>query len=60
MDSYKSAGSSHKFWRFIRISEDAFLDQVEVGDLLLCTRKNKYRNKTGNHKIHDVYTVIQL
>ena len=29
-------------------------------DLLLCTKKGKYRNETGKHKIHDVYTVVQL
>jgi hypothetical protein len=29
------------YWRFLRIPEDAFIRQAEVGDLILCSSKNK-------------------
>ena len=29
------------YWRFLRITEDAFIRQAEVGDLILCSTKKK-------------------
>lgn len=59
LDSYKQYSKSFKFWRFIRLSEEEFLDQVQVCDLLLCIRKNT-KDTPGAHKIHDVYSIIVL
>jgi hypothetical protein len=27
---------SFDFWRFLRIQENVFLDQVQIGDIILC------------------------
>ena len=53
------ADKSYKFWRFMRLSEQEFLDQVETCDLLLCTKK-QFRNEPGKHKIHDIFTMISM
>lgn len=62
LDNYKEFQNdkSYKFWRFLRLSEKEFLDQVETCDLLLCTRKSQIRNVSGKHKIHDIFTVISM
>jgi len=40
MDKYKDdISSKFDFWRFLRIDEETFLHQAEVGDLLLCRSK---------------------
>ena len=55
MQSYKDLmpgkERKYKFWRFMRLSEQEFLEQVETCDLLLCIRKNEIRNVSGKHKI---------
>ena len=62
LQNYKefNIDKSYKFWRFLRLSEQEFLDQVETCDILLCTRKNSIRNVSGKHKIHDIFTMISL
>ena len=44
LESYKFTDEetqSFKYWRFLRILEDVFLEQVETGDLILCSNKKK-------------------
>lgn len=42
IDTYsEDVESSFKFWRFMRISEEAFHQQAETGDLLVCSNKSK-------------------
>ena len=42
LDTYKEDVSKFfDFWRFLRISEDAFIKQAEVGDIILCQSKSK-------------------
>ena len=40
LDKYKDdISNKFDFWRFLRIDEEAFLLQAEVGDLILCRSK---------------------
>lgn len=45
LQSYKltqAEEQSFKFWRFLRILEDVFLDQADTGDIILCSNKKKF------------------
>ena len=43
MDLYKEEINQYfDFWRYLRISEDAFKYQAEVGDLILCMSKKSF------------------
>jgi len=43
MDLYKEEINKYfDFWRYLRISEDAFKYNAEVGDLILCMSKKSF------------------
>ena len=42
MDRYIEDISKYfDYWRFLRITEDAFIKQAEVGDIILCSKISK-------------------
>lgn len=44
MDIYKNDMSKYfDFWRFHRIDEEGFQNLAEVGDLILCQSKKKFK-----------------
>lgn len=48
MDIYKKDMSKHfDFWRFHRVDEEGFQNVAEVGDLILCQSKKKFKLGTG-------------
>lgn len=49
-----------KFWRFLRLSEEAFLNTAETGDLLLCSNKKKMKKVTMEHYVDRVYIIVKL
>lgn len=53
---------SFKWWRFLRILEDVFLDQAETGDLLLCSNKKKFSMKSMKTPSHvdRVFVIFKL
>lgn len=54
--------SQFKFWRFLHILEDVFLDQVQTGDIVLCSNKKRFSLQqmgTPSH-IDRVYILLKL
>lgn len=47
------------YWRFLRITEDAFIKQAEVGDLILCSSKNKVNIPRVRQEVQRGQTMVQ-
>jgi hypothetical protein len=61
MAVYKDdVAQSFKFWRFLRIAEDTFLNSAETGDLLLCSNKKMMGKMTMEHYVDRIFMVIKL
>jgi len=57
MDMYKEEINQYfDFWRYLRISEDAFKFQAEVGDLILCISKKSF----GKGVVDKLCIVVKL
>ena len=53
---------SFKFWRFLRVLEDVFLDQAETGDIVLCSNKKKFSLQQMKKPCHveRVFVIFRL
>jgi len=57
MELYKEEINKYfDFWRYLRISEDGFKHQAEVGDLILCMSKKSF----GKGHVDKICIVIKL
>jgi len=60
MNIYKDDISRYfDFWRFLRIDENMFKYQAEVGDLILCQSKKQFAIK-GVRGVDKICLVIKL
>ena len=55
-DCMKQVESGYKFWKFVRISEESFLEQAETGDIILCSNKKAFKDL----HVDRVYILIRL
>jgi hypothetical protein len=61
MAVYKDdVAQTFKFWRFLRMTEDVFLNSVETGDLLLCSNKKHMKKMTMEHYVDRVFIIVKL
>ncbi len=48
------------FWRFLRLSEDAFKQVAEVGDIILCQTKKFQLKQSGSANADKICLVVKL
>ena len=51
---------SFDFCRFLRIQENVFLDQVQIGDIILCYQKKKLTNTNIQQALENVVLTVRL
>lgn len=49
-----------EFWRFLRIPEERFLKTADIGDIILCLPKKKYKFNDRLNKIEQICVIVKL